>query len=184
MEWYLGLQGQGLEEDFGGYFTTLGGRILDPKRRFLVLVWLGRKRWFSMKGFGAGRLVVLARWWRSLILESGSAHFVALLTVGTLACRAVAIGVGQIGIGSLVVQVLGALLVVKVRGMGSNREWLVRGQVGGGGFLGQGGVGSAMGGLRWFGPTGRDQTHVPQGEPTFRCPRSGEECGCSWCWSW
>ena len=28
-----------------------------------------------------------------------------------------------------------------------------------------------MGGLRWFGPTGRDQTYVPQGEPTFR--RSG-----------
>ena len=33
------------------------------------------------------------------------------------------------------------------------------------------GLGSAMGGVRWFGPTGRDQTTVPQGEPTFR--RSG-----------
>ena len=24
-----------------------------------------------------------------------------------------------------------------------------------------------MGGVRWFGPTGRDQAYVPQGEPTF-----------------
>ena len=32
MEWYLGLQGQGLEEDFDGYFTTLGGKILDSQR--------------------------------------------------------------------------------------------------------------------------------------------------------
>ena len=31
-EWYLGLQGQGLGGDVDGYFTTLGGRILDPKR--------------------------------------------------------------------------------------------------------------------------------------------------------
>ena len=37
---------------------------------------------------------------------------------------------------------------------------------GGGGFFGQGGVGSAMGGVHWFGPTGRDQAYVPQGEPT------------------
>ena len=60
-------------------------------------------------------------------MESGSVHSVALLTVGTLACRA--IGVGPIGIGSLAVQALGALLVVKVVGMGSRREWLVRGLV-------------------------------------------------------
>ena len=38
----------------------------------------------------------------------------------------------------------------------------------GGGFFGQGGVESAMGGVRVFGPTGRDQTYTPQGEPTFR----------------
>ena len=29
-------------------------------------------------------------------------------------------------------------------------------------------MGSAVGGMRFFGPTGRDQTHVPQGESTFR----------------
>ena len=39
---------------------------------------------------------------------------------------------------------------------------------GGEGFFCQGGVGSAVGGLRWFGPTVRDQACVPQGEPTFR----------------
>ena len=31
-EWYLGLQGQGLGRGVDGYFTTLGGRILDPER--------------------------------------------------------------------------------------------------------------------------------------------------------
>ena len=64
---------------------------------------------------------------------------------------------------------------------GTHRNWqsggagpgsLVGGQVhgngGGSGFIGQGGVGAAMGGVRWFGPTGRDQSYVPQGEPTFR----------------
>ena len=70
--------------------------------------------------------MVLARW-RSLILESGSAHFVVLLTVGTLACRVIA--VGPIVIGSLAVLVLGALLVAKVMGMVSNGEWLVQGLV-------------------------------------------------------
>ena len=42
-----------------------------------------------MVGLGVGRFVVEARRWRSLILESGSAHSVMLLTVGTLACRAI-----------------------------------------------------------------------------------------------
>ena len=47
------------------------------------------------------------------------------------------------------------------------------GLVGGGsgkaaGFNGQGTVASAMGGMRIVGPTGRDQAHVPRGEPTFR----------------
>ena len=45
-----------------------------------------------MADFGVGRFVVVARRWRSLILESGSAHSVVLLTVGTLACRAIGVG--------------------------------------------------------------------------------------------
>ena len=79
-----------------------------------------------MEGFGAGRLVVLARW-RSLILESGSAPFAVLLTVGTLVCRAIV--VGPIVIGSLAVHALGVFLVVKVVGMGFNRVLLVWGVV-------------------------------------------------------
>ena len=142
-EWYLGLQGMASGGMLMATSPPLVGGFWTLRGRLLVLVWLGCKRWFSMEGFGAGRLVVLARRWRSLILESGSVHFVVLPTVGTLACRA--IGVGPIGIGSLAVQALGALLVVKVVGMGSRREWLVRGLVGGGGFIGQGGVGVCYG---------------------------------------
>ena len=95
-----------------------------------------------MVGFGAGRFVVLARQWRSLILESGSVHSVVLLTVGTLACRV--IGVGPIGNGSLAVQVLGVLFVGG-QGRGNGVQVGVVGQRsgGGGGFIGQGGVGSA-----------------------------------------
>ena len=36
------------------------------------------------------------------------------------------------------------------------------------GFFGQGSVANAMGGTRIVGPTGRDQSYVPRGEPTFR----------------
>ena len=52
MEWYLGLQGQGLEEDFDGYFTTLG-RFWTLKGRYLVFVCVGCKRWLFMEGFGS-----------------------------------------------------------------------------------------------------------------------------------
>ena len=143
MEWYLGLQRQGLVEDFDGYFTTLGGKILDFHLERSWSVWCC-KRWFSMEGFGTGRLVVLARW-RSLILGSGSAPFAVLLTVGTLVCRAIV--VGPIVIGSLAVQALGVLgMVVQGRGVVGPRS------SGGSGFIGQGGVGAAMGGICWFGP--------------------------------
>ena len=61
-EWYLGLQGQGLGEDVGGYFTTLGGKILDPKKEVsgLGLFWLqevvfhGRLRGGAARGTGKG----------------------------------------------------------------------------------------------------------------------------------
>ena len=38
----------------------------------------------------------------------------------------------------------------------------------GGGFQGQGGVGTGMSGVRIVGPNGRDQTYTPGGDPTFR----------------
>ena len=42
------------------------------------------------------------------------------------------------------------------------------------------GLGSAVGMTRVVGPTGRDQTHTPQGEPTFRKGggAKGREEGC------
>ena len=60
MEWYLSLQGQGLEEDVGGYFTTLGGKILDPQREVSGLglcglqevVFHGRIRGGAARGTG------------------------------------------------------------------------------------------------------------------------------------
>ena len=56
------------------------------------------------------------------------------------------------------------------QGRGNGVHAGVVGQRSGGssGFIGQGGIGAAMGGVRWFGPTGCDQSYVPQGEPTFR----------------
>ena len=36
------------------------------------------------------------------------------------------------------------------------------------GFGGQGGVGSGMSSMRLVGPTGRDQSHVSTGDPSFR----------------
>ena len=96
----------------------LVGRFWIIMEMSLVLGCVGCKRWVSMEGFGAGQLVVLARW-RSLVLENGSALFAVLLTVGTLVCRAIV--VGPIATGSLAVQALGILLVVKVVGMGFNQ---------------------------------------------------------------
>ena len=108
-----------------------------------------------MVGSWVERFVLEARRRRYLILESGSAPTVVLLTVGTLAFRVLG-GVGQGGLGG-------------GQGRGSRAEAGVVGQRSGrgGGFL-RTGVESAMGGMRFFGPTGRDQTYVPQGEPTSR----------------
>ena len=83
--------------------------------------------------------MVLARW-KSLRLESGSALSAVLLTVGTLVCRAIV--VGPIVIGSLAVQALGALLVVKVHGNGVQPGVVGPRSRGGSGFIGQGGVGA------------------------------------------
>ena len=52
--WYLGLQGQGLEEDVGGYFTTLGGKILDAKREVSGLGLCGLQVGFPWKASGRG----------------------------------------------------------------------------------------------------------------------------------
>ena len=49
-EWYLGLQGRGSGGGVEGYFTTLGGRILNPGREVSGLGLDDCKRWFSMVG--------------------------------------------------------------------------------------------------------------------------------------
>ena len=48
-------------------------------------------------------------------------------------------------------------------------------------FFWSGRVGSAMGEMRVVGPTGRDQTYTPQGEPTFR-KGGGAKGGEEGCW--
>ena len=163
-EWYLGLQGQGLGESVDGYFTTLGGTILNPEREVSGLglgglqevVFNGRLRGGAVRGGGR----------RSLILESGSAHSVVLLTVGTLACRA--IGVGPSGIGNLAVQVMEVSLVVRVGRMGFRGEWLVRGLVEVGFFSGREGWG-----LLWEGCVGSAQLVVIRRTYRKVSPRSG-----------
>ena len=62
----------------------------------------------------------------------------------------------------------GGLGGVPGKGSGVVPGGVGEGSVNGGGFFGQGGCGTAMGDMRFFGPTGRDQTCTPQGEPTFR----------------
>ena len=176
-EWYLGLQGQGLEEDVGGYFTTLGGKILDPKREVSGLglcglqevVFHGRIRGGAARGTGKVEVPDIGEWQCTFC---GAAHWNTRLSFSRC---------GTHRVGSLAVH--GSFVGGQGRGNGVQPR-----SGGGGGFFGQGGVGSAMGGLRWFGPTGRDQTYVPQGEPTFRrgggAQGRGRECGYSWCWCW
>ena len=62
----------------------------------------------------------------------------------------------------------GGLRGVPGRGSGVGAGVVGMGSGEGVGFFGQGGVGSATGEMRVVGPTGRDQTYTPQGEPTFR----------------
>ena len=163
MNGILGLQGQGLE---GGMLMAtsppLVGGFRTLRGRFVVWVWLGCKRWFSMVGFrggavrGTGKAVEVPEYWRVAVYNS-----VALLTVGAHRnCRVIGVG-----------RSIGGFVGGQGRGNGVQVGIVGQRSGGSGGFIGQGGVGSAMGGVRWFGPTGRDQTYVPQGEPTFQ--RSG-----------
>ena len=105
-----------------GYFATFGGRILDPKREVSGLglvglqevVFNGRLRGGAARGTGKAVEVPDIGEWQCAFCGAGHCW-------NTRLCRA--IGVGPIGIGSLAVQALGALFVVKVVGMGSRREW-------------------------------------------------------------
>ena len=57
---------------------------------------------------------------------------------------------------------LPGVTLLQVLGLG------VKGCVLGVGFGGQGGVGSGMSSMRLVGPTGRDQSYVSTGDPSFR----------------
>ena len=119
MEWYLGLQGQGLGEDFGGYFTTKGGKFLDPQREVSGLglcglqevVFHGRILGGAARGTGKVEVPNVGEWQRT---SCGAAHCwntrVSCYRCGTHRNW-------QSGGAGLRV-----LLVVKVIGMESNRE--------------------------------------------------------------
>ena len=118
-EWYLGLQGQDLGRGVDGYFTTLAGRILNPERE---VSGLGLDGLQEVVGSGVERFVV-ARRWRSLILESGSGAAHCWNT--RLSCYRCGThrnwqsgGAGH-----------GGLVSGQRRENGFRREWLVRGLV-------------------------------------------------------
>ena len=84
-------------------------------------------------------------------MESGSAPCVVPLADGTLASRVD--GVGTPGIVNLAFWGKGVLVVVRAEGNGVEAGVVGQRSGRGGRFFGQGGVGSAMGGMRVFGPT-------------------------------
>ena len=141
-----------LGRDVDVYFT-LGGRILDLTREVsgvgLVglheVVFNGRLRGGAVRGTGKAVDVPNIGEWQCTIC--GAAHFWNT----RLSCYRC----GTIGIGSLAVQVLGVLLVVKVVGMGSRWEWLVRVLVGVEALLGR-----VEWGLPWEGYVGSAQLVV------------------------
>ena len=165
MEWYLGLQGQGLVEDFDGYFTALGGKILDSHGKVSGLglcglqevVFHGRIRGGAARGIGKVEVPGIGEWQCTFC---GAAH----CWNTRLSCyRCGTHRNWQSGGASP-----GNLAGVQGRGNGVQSGVVGSSTNGGSGFIGQGGVGNAMGGLLWIGQTGRDQSYVPQGEPTFR----------------
>ena len=141
----------------GGYFTTLGGKILDPEAEVQTLgsvdmsevVFNSRLgRCFGGMGKGGGFLV----------LESERARTVARQTVGVRDTAVTDVG-------------FPCALMVAVSGRGT----LLSSRNKGSGFQGQGGVGAGMSVVRLLGALGRDQTYVPGGNPT--CWRATEARG-------
>ena len=68
-----------------GYFTTLGGRILNPQREVSGLGLDGLQEVVFNCRLRVERSGVVARRRKYLILGSGNAPFAVRLTVGTLA---------------------------------------------------------------------------------------------------
>ena len=159
-EWFAGREGVNLGVGVDGYFTTLGGRMFNPKVEISRLgldghqevVFHGRLKGGACKGAGRVDSPTVGEWQCSFCMAPHCWHTkMACYRCGTPRYSQSG-ALGQVGSGGLV-------------GKGG-------GLVGGGsgkaaGFFGQGSVASAMGGTRIIGPPGRDQAYVPRGEPTF-----------------
>ena len=163
-EW--GCKGEAREEVWMDTLPLLGRRILNPGREVSGLgldglqevVFNGRLRSGAVGGGGKAEVPNIGEWQCTFC---GAVHCwntrFSCYMCGTP--RFWEFGVlGQGGLGGVPGKggSVGAGIVGKESGWGVFF------------FFGQGGAGSAMGGMRVVGPTGRDQTYAPQGEPTFR----------------
>ena len=159
--WFSGLEGRGPGACTDGYFTTLGGRVLDPtvevRRLGLAglqeIVFHGRLRGGAGKGAGRGDMPNVGEWQCSFCMAPHCWHTkLACYKCGTPRYWETGV-MGQGNPGGF-------------PGKGGGFVGGVPGQAAG--FFGQGNVANAMGGARIVGPTGRDQAYVPRGEPTYR----------------
>ena len=160
-EWFAGREGENSGMGVDGYFTTLGGRMFNPKVEISRLgldglqevVFHGRLKGGAGKGAGRVDSPNVGEWQCSFCMAPHCWHTkMACYRCGTP--RHWESGVlGQGG----------------SEGLAGKGGGLVGGCSGkAAGFFGQGSVASAMGGTRIIGPTGRDLAYVPRGEPTFR----------------
>ena len=169
-EWFAGREEEKLGVGVDGYFTTLGGKMLNPWAEISRLglgglqevIFHGRLKGGAGKGAGRGDTPNVGEWQCSFCLAPHCWNTrMACYRCGTP--RYWESGVlGQGGPGGL---------AGKGGGFGGGGSGKAAG------FFGQGGVASAMGGTRIIGPTGRDQVYVPRGEPTFRKGNGAEGGG-------
>ena len=158
-EWFASQADLGVGLD--GYFTTLGGKVLNSKvdigslglGSFQEVVFHCRLRGGANKGSGRVDSPNLGEWQCSFCMAPHCWQTkMACYRCGTPRYWES----GVMGQGS----------PRGFTGKGGGFAGSVSGPAAG--FFGQGSVANAMGGARIIGPTGRDQTYVPRGEPTFR----------------
>ena len=134
----------------GGYFATIGGKILDS----------GRK----VGSLGLGHMAEVVFHWRLLGGSFGGVvKVVAFKGLGSeLAVIVARLIVGVHGTAAAGVGFLGTLMVIAwckgFCGVGLGKGVGLQGQ----------GVGAGMSGVRLVGALGRDQTYVSAGNPTHR----------------
>ena len=200
-EWHerIGLNSGDSGQD--GYFTTIGGKILDPKVVYQKRLRGGGYGGGGKGGTGGNRPVILgarvggwgggsvpgalARWGVRRGRKGGNRPVIpgewTCTTCWAPRCWPAKTTCYQCG---------------TPRDGGAGRK-----DAGAGGLGAQAGVGTAMGGTRLVGPTGRNQVHVPGGDPTYRVNQARNSgaggrffFGWGWCqgecdprgrgWSW